>query len=698
MGLRTDRRALGGIDGIGGIGGIAGIGGIGGIGGAASAGGRLRGLDGLRGLAVAAVLVFHGGWSWGGGGFLGVSLFFTLSGFLICSLLLAEHQQSGRIDLPAFWARRFRRLLPAAWFTLAVVLVMSVVLGVADRRLRLDVAAALGQVLNWRLLTVHSSYADLFRTPSPVQHYWSLAIEEQFYLGFPLVVAGVMWLARGRRIVLGLTMAVAIAGVSIATVLTAPGSDRVYYGTDTRSIELLLGAVLACVMSAPRLRRGLVRAGGLRGAAVVMGLAAGLATLFAWHEARVSSPFVAGGGLALIGVLSCLLIVASALPVGPVARLCRLAPLRTLGRISYAVYLFHWPVFVWLTERRTGLSHVPRFVLCCGLVIVLALLSERLLERPVRAGGTLAGISPATLAPVVIVVLALAVIAAGVIPRADSAAAGNLDLDRAEQQLAARVAAAQAAVNSAVPTAPSVTTTGDPDAPSNGASPNDGSSETPGVSFFGDSVTLTLALSVSSWNDTHHLLRVGLGAAALGCGILRTGVRRVGEAESRRDECDWTTRWIARSAGDGHQVAVISSCKWEMVDRRFPPDVRWVSPGDPQLDARLVEDLGAATDLLATSFTQVVWLTCVQPSRLDLDAIEQGFRDAREPERTARLNEIIRQVVAARPAVQLIDLGAQLADRVDDVSIRPDGFHFAGDEPVASAFLSQQVRRIWEGR
>ena len=667
MGPRTDRRALGAFDGEGS--GIT----------------RLRGLDGLRGLAVAAVLVFHGGWSWGGGGFLGVSLFFTLSGFLICSLLLAEHHQSGRIALSAFWARRFRRLLPVAWFTLAVVLVASVVLGVADRRLRLDVAASLGQVLNWRLLSSHSSYADLFRSPSPVQHYWSLAIEEQFYLVFPVLVAGVLRLARGRRAVLGAVLSIGALAVLVGTIVIAPGGDRVYYGTETRSVELLVGAVLACVLTSPRLRRGLVRGGPMRSTVAVSGVVAGAATVYAWHVAHVSSPFVAGGGLALIGALSCLLIVASALPIGPVARLCRLGPLRSLGRISYAVYLFHWPVFVWLTERRTGLSHLPRFVLCCAVAVALALVSERVLEMPIRRGATLAGWSPARLAPAALVLLALGIFATGIFPEAESVSAGNIDLDRAQQELADRVAA------------PTTTPTTGPDAGPT-SSVVGAAKDLPTVSFFGDSVTLTLALAVSSWNDEHHQLRIGLGAAALGCGILRTGVRRSGEADSRRPECDWTTRWLTHTGGGGHEVAVISSCKWELIDHRFPPDDRWRAVGDPEVDRRLVEDLGAATDLLATAFTEVVWLTCAQPSQLDLDVLDPPLRDLRRPERTTRLNEIIRQVVAARPAVHLVDLGAALEGHLDDTSIRPDGFHFARAEPVASPFVGTEVRRIWDDR
>jgi peptidoglycan/LPS O-acetylase OafA/YrhL len=144
---------------------------------------HLPALDGIRGVAVAAVLLFHAGFSWAKGGYLGVSIFFTLSGFLITSLLVREWGSDHRIDLRAFWARRFRRLMPAALVTLAGVCVLAWALGSHEQlhTLRLDVWAAVAYVANWRFLYAGRSYADLFAAPSPVQHFWSLAVEEQFY-------------------------------------------------------------------------------------------------------------------------------------------------------------------------------------------------------------------------------------------------------------------------------------------------------------------------------------------------------------------------------------------------------------------------------------------------------------------------------------------------------------------------------------
>ncbi|MEL7207370.1 MAG: acyltransferase, partial [Actinomycetota bacterium] len=241
------------------------------------------GLDGLRGLAVLGVLLFHGGFSWAVGGYLGVSTFFTLSGFLITSLLLREREATGTISLKGFWGRRFRRLMPASLVALAGIVVYGLL--VADQAqlndLRGDVLAALAYVANWRFIFQDQSYADLFTSPSPVQHFWSLAIEEQFYFVFPLLAAGVLTVGRGSRqifmVVLGLG---AVASTLLMVSLHEPGLEttRVYYGTGTRAVELLTGALLATIVAGNPFR---FRALGRR-LVTVAGLLAGALCLFWW--------------------------------------------------------------------------------------------------------------------------------------------------------------------------------------------------------------------------------------------------------------------------------------------------------------------------------------------------------------------------------------------------------------------------------
>jgi len=343
-------------------------------------------LDGLRGLAVLGVLLFHADFSWAKGGYLGVSTFFTLSGYLITTLLLAEHDRTGTVSLRGFWERRFRRLMPASLVTLAgIVLLFGPFVATPDQLAELpgDVIAALAYVANWHFILADQSYADLFTAPSPVQHFWSLAIEEQFYLVFPLLALGLLRVARGAlRVVFGVLAALAAGSVLLMVLQYDPGTDtaRVYYSTFTRAAELLAGSLLAVVL-ASRHRR-LVDAVPDRvvtGAGVVV-LAL---TAYWWATVPQTSSWLYQGGLAIYA-LGTTVLLAVILRPGPVTRALGREWLRRLGRISYGVYLIHWPVFLWLTPERTDLPAAPLFVLRMVVTIGLALASFRWVEQPVR--------------------------------------------------------------------------------------------------------------------------------------------------------------------------------------------------------------------------------------------------------------------------------------------------------------------------
>ncbi len=351
---------------------------------------HLPGLDGLRGLAVIGVLLFHGGFSWAGGGYLGVSTFFTLSGFLITNLLVREFDTRHTIGLARFWTRRFRRLLPAALLAIALIGVIWWRIGSPEQLADLhgDMNAALAYVANWRFLSAGTSYADLFSAPSPLQHFWSLAIEEQFYLLFPLVVIAVMKLG-GRRLLTGVLVAATAASV-LATLVLRDNLDRVDYGTDTRAAELLIGCLLAVWWSGRTTtvgRHARTTTAPTAPSALIdtAGLAALAAMFWAWWAIAQTDTRLTHGALPLYAVGTAVIIYAATQP-GLVTRLLSFAPLRGAGLISYGLYLYHWPIFLILDDNRLHWPTLPLFALRMTVTTAIALASYHLLEMPIRRG------------------------------------------------------------------------------------------------------------------------------------------------------------------------------------------------------------------------------------------------------------------------------------------------------------------------
>ena len=365
---------------------------------------HLPALDGVRGLAVIGVLLFHGGFAWAKGGFLGVSTFFTLSGFLITNLLVREWERSTTLDLIRFWGRRLRRLLPAAVAAIAIIGLIWWRIGSPEQlsSLRFDMLSAVGYIANWRLWSSGVSYGSLFTEPTPFQHFWSLAIEEQFYLVFPLVVL-VLTRLGGRRLLTIVCAGAAVVSIALMW-FQRSDFDRVYYGTDTRIAEILFGVLLALWWSSrsrtstqPTAREPLFD---------IAGIFALLGILAAWWSVAESSRGLARGGLPLYALLSTVIIYC-ATRAGFFARLFSASALRWAGLLSYGLYLYHWPIFLLLSPERTGLALAPLFVLRMIVTIGVALISYFLLEMPVRrrtlfvsprSAGTAALVSIATVA------------------------------------------------------------------------------------------------------------------------------------------------------------------------------------------------------------------------------------------------------------------------------------------------------------
>ena len=341
-------------------------------------------LDGLRGLAVLGVLLFHSD-ALLKGGYLGVDLFFVLSGYLITSILVAEHEKNGKIALGRFWVRRARRLLPALLALMPGIAIYAWLFARTNElaTIRADALATLGYIANWRAIFVNKSYWDLFVAPSPLEHTWSLAIEEQFYVFFPLIAAAA--LAKGKR--KGLFAVVLSLGIVACVLLAAlydPGrTGRVYMGTDTRASGMLFGAALATRLP-PTTRLEGKPARLLGGLAIV----AGLVLLATWLTLGGESPWLYRGGL--VGTeLLCLVVLAAAVtcPTSLVARALSVPPLRALGNVSYGVYLWHWPVFVTMTPERVHVGPWALLALRLAVTFVIALVSFKVLETPIRKNG-----------------------------------------------------------------------------------------------------------------------------------------------------------------------------------------------------------------------------------------------------------------------------------------------------------------------
>ena len=349
-------------------------------------------LDGMRLFAVAAVMAFHFGLPHAAAGFLGVDVFFVLSGYLITSLMLRQ-LEGRRIRVFDFWTRRMRRLIPALLVVLGVVVGWGAVVAPSVSRdgLRGDITATLFYVANWHFISA-STYFASDGVASPLQHMWSLAVEEQFYLVWPLLLGLTAILVRRPRhrvIAVGVIAGVGLAAsaVRLSMLWATAGQDRAYLGTDSRIFEPLAGALLAVLMTSPSVRGAIVRAHWRLLAVGVLGLTWALATLGA--PGGAASAYANGGAL-VVAASTAAVIAAVATRRSAATRMLALPAVAYLGRLSYAMYLWHWPLQVW-TQRYgwwdlSGLTLAVRVSVLTLLTVGLAALSYHLIEAPFRYG------------------------------------------------------------------------------------------------------------------------------------------------------------------------------------------------------------------------------------------------------------------------------------------------------------------------
>jgi peptidoglycan/LPS O-acetylase OafA/YrhL len=339
------------------------------------------GLDGLRALAVIAVFAYHSRIDWLPGGFLGVDLFFVLSGYLITSLLLVEWEARNRIDLRRFWLRRGRRLLPALVVVVLGSLILSAIFARQDlAHTRGDAVSSLLYYTNWHEIFANHSYFVRMGNPSLLQHLWSLAVEEQFYIVWPLLlVPGLVLLGRKRLPML--VIAGIAASVALMWILYNPYGDpsRVYFGTDTRAFLLLMGILLALVWPwIERMRRAVPLL-------ELLGVAALVGTVLLFRQMQDFNPTLYRGGDLAAAFCFVVLIAAVAHPQTGIGNALGIAPLRWIGERSYGIYLWHWPIIVLLA----GVNTHPNFGVVAAeaaLVLAAATLSFRFIEEPIRSG------------------------------------------------------------------------------------------------------------------------------------------------------------------------------------------------------------------------------------------------------------------------------------------------------------------------
>ncbi|MCW2626115.1 acyltransferase family protein [Mycobacterium sp.] len=614
-------------------------------------------LDGIRAVAVALVLAEHGGIPGVSGGFLGVDVFFVLSGFLITSLLLDERRRTGRIALAGFWIRRARRLLPALIvMVLAVVAARALFPPEATATLRDNAVAAFFWVANWAFVAQRTDYFSEGTPPSPLQHTWSLGVEEQYYLLWPLLLIAVVALigARARWAVFALAAAGAVGSAAAAILMASDaGVNRVYFGTDTRAQALLVGAAAAALLvrdwSVLTAGGTLIRtrwrrwvAGGLS----VLGLAM-LAALA--HFATGSARDFRAGLLLAVAVAAVLVVAPVALDQGGfVARALALRPLVWLGAISYGVYLWHWPIFLALNGERTGWSGWRLFAVRCAATVAVATASWWLLEQPIRRWRPvivpmlpLAGATAATAAAVTMLVLPV-----GTKP-ADLPVGPDVD--------------SAALVSPEVPV----------EVKSAAGTPTPGTKR---VAVFGDSVAWTLMRYMPPTRGLNFA-----NYTTIGCGIARGGpYRYVGETLNQKPECDaWPVRWSQRINHDRPDVVLLIVGRWEVVDR--VNEGHWTHIGDDAYEAYLRGELQRALDILTSTGAHVVVTT--EPYNRRGERPDGSLYPEDQPARADRWNTLLRSVIGKRPGVTLLDLNEKLGpngyytSKVDGIKMRIDGVH-----------------------
>jgi peptidoglycan/LPS O-acetylase OafA/YrhL len=649
------------------------------------------GLDGIRAFAVLAVIAYHSNFSWIPGGFYGVDAFFVLSGFLITSLLVGEWRSERTIRLRQFWMRRARRLLPGL---LVLVLAIGAVCAIWPTVLLVPnlFTGALASVFysaNWYFMASHASYFHATTPPSPLLHTWSLAIEEQFYLAWPLIVLAVFRWRRPRRarrhsdlagasdlselghasdargdnrrleVLMALAVVGAVASAVWMAVLAPHGGDvnRVYYGTDTRAQGLLVGAALAAAFA----RWGGVHGKVLRRALAGLAVVGVIAVAAMWGLVPERSTLAFHGGF-LLASLATAAVVAGVVqaPRGPVAAALAWRPIRYVGRISYGVYLWYWPVLLVMTTQRVHLSGYALFGAQVAVIITIAAISYKLVETPIRRGALPSWRGLVSIPVAVAASLVVAQVATFTPPSVAS-----------------------------VPLSRNVSLVSD------GATPVK-------VLLVGDSMAGTLGVGLGQMAPRYGIQLMNEGSPA--CSASTTGLVKVlwytvppGKPCQTGDPDALFTQWRAWVDAYNPDV-VVYLARSDVFDQQV--NGQWTQPGQPLFDQYFAQRLQQAIGVLDSKGASVVLLTT--PYYDSGDAPTGSSLPEDDPARVTLDNAMIRSAVQSAEAgssgaqVSVFDLGGYLspgghfAQDVNGVDMRcSDGVHITalGGEQVAGTLL-----------
>ncbi len=635
-------------------------------------GGYVPGLDGIRAIAVLAVLLYHFGVGWLAGGLLGVDAFFVLSGFLITTLLLREWSATGRIGFGSFYARRARRLLPALFLMIVLVCIYAAWMAEPDTRpaIRDDVLSTIGYFSNWRFVFAKVSYFQHFGPPSPVLHTWSLAVEEQFYLFWP----GLAWMALKRygRKGLAVTAGAGVAGSFAATLamsLAGANTSRLYYGTDVRVQELMAGALLA--LAGPAIARhsrdwpsGFWRPATLVAAGGCAGLAA---LLWMFHSVSGSGPFLYRGGFLLVAASTVAVIaIATYRPGHPLTRVLASGPARYIGRISYGLYLYHYPLYLIIDPRRLGISGTALLAVRMAATFALAVASFHLVEAPIRNGRFRhRSIAPRQLllaAPAAAVVAVTGIVLATVLP--GSSLSGTVATSRT----------GAAAADLAVPAQPPAGLTGD---------------HRVRVMLLGDSMALTLGVGLGQQAGAWGADVINRGA--IGCDLVwNQTVNFQGQTTIAATGCkDWPTTWPALIQQFNPDVVAVLLGRFEYQNRLI--NGHWYTVGQAPWDDMITGQMERAIRLLSADGAHVAMLTLPYVTQTTNAPNGQPW-DVNQPSRTRAWNADVRRAAAAFPGVasvvdlnRMIDPGGHYTSYIDGIRVRDvDNEHFS---PAGGLYL-----------